>query len=53
MGKRKCFDDQTSIVGPIVENTGMYKPYILQNIEAQINYENTKFTGYAFIIKIS
>ena len=43
MNKGRCFGDQTSIFRPIVENTIIYRMYVIQNIEVQTNYENIEF----------
>ena len=44
MSLERDFSDQTSIFGATIGNTFIYKLYILQNIETQINYKNTELT---------
>ena len=43
MNLEGAFGDQTSIFGPIVGNTVIYRLYVLQNTGFLINYGNTKF----------
>ena len=41
MGFKRGFDDQTSDFDPTVENTIIYKLYMIQNTEFKTNYRNT------------
>ena len=38
---KRGLGDQTSNFDPIVENTVIYRLYVIQNIEVKINYRNT------------
>ena len=43
MSLKKGFGDQTSTFGSAVENTVIYKLYVIQNTKTQTTYKNTEF----------
>ena len=40
MGFKRGFDNQTSDFDPTIENTVIYRLYVIQNIEDKRNYKN-------------